>query len=63
MDEEKLYVKKIICGKKLGMKRLDIKGRSRMGIIRSHICSIKIELEEKNIQDFYKMVIKGEAPP
>ena len=63
MREDQLWVKQIICGKALGFKKLDIKGRSKMGIIRVPKCHIKIELEEKNIYDHYKMIVSGKAPP
>jgi len=45
------------------MKKLDIKGRSRMGIIRVPKCSVKLVLEEKHPQEYYKMLMKGNTPP
>jgi ribosomal protein L22 len=55
MKEERMYVKSVICGKGILMKKLDIKGRGRMGIIKVPKCSIKVQLEEKSTQEFFKM--------
>jgi hypothetical protein len=62
MSEERLFVKSIICGKGLMYKKLDIKGRGRMGIIRVPKSSIKIVLEEKPIEQWYKLMIQGKCP-
>ena len=57
-----MFIKEVICGKGTLMKKLDIKGRSRMGIIRVPKCSIRLVIEEKNPKDFYKMLLKGDCP-
>ena len=44
-------------------KKLDIKGRGRMGIIRVPKSSIKIVLEEKPLDEFYKLMLQGKCPP
>lgn len=36
------------------MKKMEIKGRSRMGMIRKPKCSLKLIVEEKPIEEFYK---------
>jgi len=43
-------------------KKLEIKGRSRMGMQRIPKCSIKLVVEEKPLKDFYIMMLKGECP-
>jgi hypothetical protein len=58
-----MYIKTLICGKALWFKKIDIKGRSRQGIIRVPKSSMKIVLEEKHPIDYYKMILKGETPP
>ena len=58
-----MFVKSIICGKGFMFKKLDIKGRSRMGIILVPKCSIKIVLEEKPMEDWYKLMLTGKSPP
>lgn len=63
LNEERLYVKSIICGKGTLFKKLDIKGRGRMGIIRVPKCTVKLVLEEKNPLDYYKMVLSGNTSP
>lgn len=63
MNEQRLFVKSIVCGKGILLKKVDIKGRSRMGMIRKPKCSVTIVLEEKSVEDFYKMIISGNCPP
>jgi hypothetical protein len=58
-----MFVKSVICGKGFLMKKIDIKGRNRMGMIMVPKCSIKLVLEEKPLKDYYKMLVKGECPP
>lgn len=62
MIEDKMFIKEIIVGKGIMMKKLDIKGRGRMGIIKVPKCSIRLVIEEKNPKDFYKMLLKGDCP-
>jgi large subunit ribosomal protein L22 len=57
MQEERLFVKSIICGKGCLYKKLLIQGRGRMGIMRVPKSSIKIELEEKPLNDWYKLML------
>lgn len=57
-----MWVKASIVGKRLSHKKLDIKGRGKMGVIRVPKCSVTITLEEKSPQDFYKMIVTGKAP-
>lgn len=54
MNQEHLYVKEVMIGKKLGHPRLDIKGRGRQGVMHSIISSIKIVLEERPMEEVYK---------
>lgn len=61
--EEKLFVKSIICGKGILFKKVDIKGRTKMGMIKKPKCSVKLVLEEKTMQEFYKMIVSGNCPP
>lgn len=44
-------------------KKIDIKGRGRMGIIKVPECNMKLVLEEKHPLDYYKLLLKGECPP
>jgi ribosomal protein L22 len=60
--EDRMFVKTSIVGKRLSHKKLDIKGRGRMGVIRVPRSSITITLEERSPQDFYKMIVSGKAP-
>jgi len=62
MNEQQLFVKTVLCGKGILLKKIDIKGRSRMGMICKPKCSVKIVLEEKPLDEFYKLVISGKAP-
>lgn len=62
MAEERMFIKTIICGKGLLYKKLDIKGRGKMGIIRVPKCSVQVVLEEKPLLDFYKLMLQGKAP-
>ena len=57
--EQRLFVKSVICGKGFLFKKLEIKGRSRMGIRKVPKCSVKLVLEEKSVEDFYKMLLLG----
>jgi len=63
MSEERMFIKYAIVGKGLMHKKMDIKGRGKHGIIRVPKSSFRIEVEEKSAADFYKMCLKGEAPP
>ena len=63
LSEDKLFVKSIICGKGVLLKKVDIKGRTKMGFIKKPKCSIKLVLEEKPIKEFYKMIVTGNTPP
>ena len=44
------------------MKKLNIMGRSRIGVIKVPKCSVKLVLEEKPNEEFYRQIIKGETP-
>jgi hypothetical protein len=61
--EDRMFVSKVTIGKSMGPKMLDIKGRGKMGIIRAPKCSITIWMEEMGPADFFKLVMKGKAPP
>ena len=63
LEEQRLFVKSVVCGKGVLLKKIDIKGRSRMGMIRKPKCSVTIVLEEKSVEDFYKLIISGKCPP
>lgn len=63
MAEERLYVKECIIGKALGMRKIDIRARGKFGMIHLPKSSIKVVLEEKSLEDFFKMCLKGECPP
>jgi ribosomal protein L22 len=54
-----MFVKNVICGKGILMKKIDIKGRSRVGVKKVPKCSLKIVLEERTPREFYKMMLKG----
>lgn len=57
-----MFVKSIICGKAILFKKIDIKGRGKMGLIYVPKCTIKLVLEERHPQEYYKMLLKGECP-
>ena len=58
-----MFIKSIICGKGILQKKIDIKGRGRMGIIRVPRCSVKLVLEEKPMEQFYRLMLTGKTPP
>jgi len=58
-----MFIKSIVCGKGMKFKKIDIKGRGKMGIIKVPKCSIKLTLEEKHPIEYYKMLLKGDCPP
>lgn len=62
MAEERLFVKECIVGKALGMRKMDIRARGKFGMIHLPKSSIRVVLEERSIEDFFKMLIKGECP-
>lgn len=41
---------------------MDIRARGKFGMIHSPKSSIRIVLEEKQPEDFFKMLVKGECP-
>lgn len=56
-------MKEVICGKGILQKKLEIKGRGRMGIRKVPKCSVRIVLEEKPIEEFYRLILEGKTPP
>lgn len=58
-----MFVKTSIVGKAIKLKKMDIKGRGRTGMIKVPKSSITITLEEKSPQDFYKLIMMGQTPP
>lgn len=60
--EERMYVKEVVLGKKLGQKKMDIRARGKFGFIRAPISHITVILEELSAADFYKQMITGKAP-
>ena len=60
--EERLFIKTIVCGKGILLKKIDIKGRGRSGVIKVPKCSLRVTLEEKSASDFYLMMLQGKAP-
>ncbi len=61
-NEDRMFVKEIILGKKLGQKKMDIRARGKFGIIHAPISHITVILEELSAADFYKQMITGKAP-
>jgi len=57
-----MFVKTVVCGKGYLGKQLDIKGRGRMGIRKIPKCSIKMVIEEKPLEDWYKLLLTGKCP-
>jgi len=62
MEESRMYIKTIVCGKGFLGKKIDIKGRGRMGIIKIPKTSIKMVIEEIPIEEWYKLMITGKCP-
>ena len=62
-SEDRYFVKIAMVGKGRSHKKIDIRARGKQGVIKVPKSSITIWLEERSQLDFYKMVIKGEAPP
>lgn len=62
LAEERLFVKKVICGKGYLLKKIEFKGRGRMGMIKKPKCKIQVVLEEKPLEEYYRMIIRGDAP-
>ena len=63
MAPERLFVKTITVGKGLSHKKIDIKARGKHGVIKVPKSNLRLVLEEKGLEDFYKMLLKGEATP
>ena len=63
LNVSRLFVKEAVVGKGLGRPKIDIKAKAAFGIRRSPNCNLKIVLEEKPMKEFYKLILKGEAPP
>jgi len=61
-SEDRMFVKSITVGRAQGPKKIDIKGRGKMGFIRQPITSINLTMEEKGPEDMFKMVMQGKAP-
>jgi large subunit ribosomal protein L22 len=61
--EDRMWVKEVVLGKKLGPKKIDIKAKGKFGIIHAPRSHITVVLEEKSIAHFYKLVVSGKAPP
>lgn len=60
--EDRMFVKTSIVNKRNSHKKLDIKGRGKMGVITVPRCSLIITLEERSAEDYYKMIMTGKAP-
>ena len=56
-------MKTITVGKGLSHKKIDIKARGKHGIIKVPKSNLRLIMEEKGLEDFYKMLLKGEASP
>jgi ribosomal protein L22 len=56
-SEERMFVKSITVGRAQGPKKIDIKGRGKMGFIRAPITSICLTMEEKGPEDMFKMIM------
>ena len=63
LEEKRLFVKSVICGKAYLHKKMEFKGRGRTGKIRVPKCSVKLVLEEKPLEEFYRMILQGKCPP
>ena len=61
-NPEQMWVRTITCGSSVLYKAPDIKGRGRCGVIRKPKCSMRIVIEEKTTEEYFKMVLKGETP-
>ena len=61
-NPEQMFIRTITVGGSIMLKKPDIKGRGRTGVIRKPLCSMRMVLEEKNPAEFYKMMLKGETP-
>lgn len=61
-NPEQMYVRTITVGGNYLLKKPDIKGRGRTGLIRKPVCSMRIVFEEKSQAEFFKMMVKGETP-
>jgi len=48
LNEDRMFIKSIVCGKAIGQKKIEIKGRGKMGVIMAPKVSIKVTLEEKH---------------
>jgi hypothetical protein len=42
---------------------MDIRARGKFGMIHTPKSSIRVVLEEKPFEEFYKLMISGKAPP
>ena len=61
-NPEQFWIRTITVGGSILMRKPDIKGRGRCGTIKKPVCSMRIVMEEKTDSDFFKMMVKGDAP-
>lgn len=61
--EHCLFVKEIVLGKAVRFKRIDIRAKGKTGVRKTPSSSIRMVLEEKSLEDVYKLNISGHCPP
>jgi len=62
-DPDRMYVKEVFVGRKNGGKKLEIKGRGKMGVQTKPISSLTVRLEERPMEFMIRDVLSGEADP
>lgn len=62
-DPERMYVKEVFVGRKNGGKKLEIKGRGKMGVQTKPISSITVRLEERPLAHMIRDILQGNADP
>ena len=62
-NPDMMFISTATCGGNYLLKKPDIKGRGRCGMIHKPVSRMRIVMEEKSSADFYKMVLKGDTPP
>ena len=59
---EQMFVKTITVGGSILLRKPDIKGRGRTGMIKKPVSSMRLCLEHKSAAEFFKLTVKGETP-
>jgi large subunit ribosomal protein L22 len=63
MFEDRLYIKEILLGKNRGISGIRYHGKGKSGKMIRARSQITVIIEEKSVEDFYKLIITGKFSP